>query len=276
MVEGGRAAAALWARTDLRSRWRSLVILGVLVGITAGLAMAAFAGARRTATALERLRVATNAPDAVVFPGQVGTAHPDWAPLRAQPEVRSLAVWDLLFGTLAGEPGALLFASHDGAYLGEVGRPVVVSPLHLAERRVHLARVVRLAGAGAGGEVRQLGEGHVHLHRHPLHGDRPHSAGPRGVGAAIQQRERGARIGVGDDLRGPNSLARDQLDALPRQDPGDRHAGRDDRPGLPRDVAQQKRHHSHPALDVAPDARQSVHPARGVVVEWDAVAALPA
>src|SRR5438552_12052817 len=127
MVEGGRAAAALWARADLCSRWRSLVVLGLLVGITAGLAMAAFAGARRTATALERLRIATNAPDAVVFPGQVGTAHPDWAPLRAQPEVRSLAVWDLLFGTLAGEPGALLFASHDGAYLGEVGRPVVVA-----------------------------------------------------------------------------------------------------------------------------------------------------
>jgi hypothetical protein len=101
-------------------------MLGLLIGATAGLSMASFAGARRTDTALERLRVTTNAPDAVVFPGQVGVPHPDWAPLRASPAVRSVAVWDLLFGTLAGESGALLFASHDGSFLGELGRPVVI------------------------------------------------------------------------------------------------------------------------------------------------------
>ena len=70
--------------------------------------------------------MATNAPDAIVFPSQVGGYHPDWAPLRARPEVRAVAVWDLLFGSIDGEPGGLLFASHDGMYLGDVGRPVVV------------------------------------------------------------------------------------------------------------------------------------------------------
>lgn len=126
MTQGGRAAAGLWARSDLRRRWRSLVVLGVLAGATVGLATAAVAGARRTDTALDRLRVATNAPDAIVFSGQVGAYHPDWAPLLARPEVREIAVWDLLFGNVDGEPGGLLFASHDGKYLGEVGRPVVV------------------------------------------------------------------------------------------------------------------------------------------------------
>lgn len=126
MKQGGRAAAGLWASSDLRRRWRSLVVLGVLAGATAGLATAAVAGARRTDTALERLRAATNAPDAIVFSSQVGAYHPDWAPLLARPEVREIAVWDLLFGNIDGEAGGLLFASHDGTYLGEVGRPVVV------------------------------------------------------------------------------------------------------------------------------------------------------
>lgn len=126
MTQGGRAAEGLWARSDLRRRWRSLVVLGLIAGATAGLAAAAFAGARRTDTALERLRAATNAPDAIVFSSQVGEYHPDWTPLRARPEVRAVAVWDLLFGNVDGEPGGLLFASHDGRFLGEVGRPVVV------------------------------------------------------------------------------------------------------------------------------------------------------
>lgn len=116
----------MWARADLRHRWRSLVALGLLAGVTAGLSLAAFAGARRTDSALERLRGATNAADAVVFSGQVGASHPDWGVLRSKPEVRRVAVWDLLFGTLNGDPSGLLFASHDGTFLGEVGRPVVM------------------------------------------------------------------------------------------------------------------------------------------------------
>lgn len=120
-------APRLWAQADLRQRWRSLVALGLLAGVTAGLALAAFAGARRTDSALERLRVATNAPDAVVFSSQVGSYHPDWGPLRARPEVRKVAIWDLVFGNLNGDPGGLLFASHDGEFLGEVGRPVVIT-----------------------------------------------------------------------------------------------------------------------------------------------------
>jgi ABC-type lipoprotein release transport system permease subunit len=103
------------------------VVLGVLVGLTGALTMASLAGARRTATALPRLRVASNAADAVVFPSQVGALHPDWSSLRAQPEVKAVAVWDLLFGDLDGQPGALLFGADDEGFMGAVGRPVVVS-----------------------------------------------------------------------------------------------------------------------------------------------------
>jgi hypothetical protein len=122
----GARAAAFWARRDVRHRWRSLVLLGVLIGLTAGFALSAWAGARRTDTALERLRQQTNAADAVVFPSQVGVAHPKWARLADRPEVRTLAVWDLLFGNYNGQPGAVIFGSKDGTYLGKVEKPVVV------------------------------------------------------------------------------------------------------------------------------------------------------
>ena len=122
----GVRAAAFWARTDARRRWRSLVFLGVLIGLTAGFAFSAWAGARRTDTALERLRVQTNASDAIAFPSQVGVSHPNWTRLRARPEVASAAVWDLLFGNYDGREPALIFGSADGTYLGKVDRPVVV------------------------------------------------------------------------------------------------------------------------------------------------------
>src|ERR1700685_3207358 len=126
MVRGsGVRAAAFWARRDVRRRWRSLVLLGVLIGLTAGFALASWAGARRTDTALERLRVQTNAADAVVFPSQVGVEDPNWSRLRARPEVKTVAVWDLLFGTYDHQP-SLIFGSSDGTYLGKVDKPVVV------------------------------------------------------------------------------------------------------------------------------------------------------
>jgi hypothetical protein len=124
-ARGGVRAAAFWARTDARQRWRSLVLLGVLIGLTAGFALSAWAGARRTDTALERLSVQTKASDAIAFPSQVGVSYPNWARLRARPEVASVAVWDLLFGTYDGREPALIFGSADGTYLGKVDKPVV-------------------------------------------------------------------------------------------------------------------------------------------------------
>jgi hypothetical protein len=122
----GARAAAFWARRDVRKRWRSLVLLGVLIGLTVGFALSAWAGARRTDTALQRLRAQTNAADAIAFPSQVGVSHPNWNRLRARPEVKTVAVWDLLFGIYNGKEPAVIFGSADGTYLGKVDKPVVV------------------------------------------------------------------------------------------------------------------------------------------------------
>jgi ABC-type lipoprotein release transport system permease subunit len=119
-------AAALWARRHARQRWRSLLLLGVLAGLTSSFAMAAAAGARRTDTALTRLESVTRSADAIVFTSQVQVFHPQWRKLEHQPEVLALAPWDLLFGFVSGQPGGVLFASDDGRWGSLVDRPIVL------------------------------------------------------------------------------------------------------------------------------------------------------
>ncbi|MEY2570216.1 MAG: putative transport system permease protein, partial [Acidimicrobiaceae bacterium] len=102
-----------------------MVVLGVLAGLTAGFAMAALAGARRSDTALSRFRATTKAADAVVFASQVGVPHPDWSKLRDKPEVQDLAVWALMFGVQDGDPSGLLFVSEDG-FGTRIGTPRVI------------------------------------------------------------------------------------------------------------------------------------------------------
>ena len=117
----------MWSRADLRRRWRSLVLLGLLAGVTAAFATASFAGARRTDTALTRLEKATNAANAFIFTSQVGDMHPDWGRLASRPEVAQLAVWDLIFCYLDGQPNGVLFASDGDGWLTNVDKPVVLA-----------------------------------------------------------------------------------------------------------------------------------------------------
>ena len=118
-----------WARTDLRARWRPLLALALIAGVTAGLAIACVVGADRTGTALARLEARTNASDAVVFASQAGVATPDWTALADRPEVAAVAPWALVFGEIreVDEPGEeLFFVPSDDRFLQTVDRPIVV------------------------------------------------------------------------------------------------------------------------------------------------------
>jgi hypothetical protein len=126
MGGGPLAAARLWAATDIRSRWKALLAVGVIAGLTAGLALASVAGARRTDTALDRLRERTNASDAIVFASQRETYHPDWTVLGRRPEVRTMAPWGLVFGNLDGDPSALFFVPVDDTWMQDVDKPLIV------------------------------------------------------------------------------------------------------------------------------------------------------
>lgn len=85
----------LWVRSELRNRWRTLLVLGVIAGLAGGLVVAAVAGARRTATAYDRYRVAVAAPDAIVFGTQVGLFPADYSAVRALPEVEAAGEFTL-------------------------------------------------------------------------------------------------------------------------------------------------------------------------------------
>jgi hypothetical protein len=65
----GPTFTAAWtcAWSDVRRRWLSWVMLGLLAGVTVGLACAGFAGARRTSRVLSNYAVASDVPDAAVL-----------------------------------------------------------------------------------------------------------------------------------------------------------------------------------------------------------------
>ena len=88
----GKGAAGMgvaWyrLRADVRVRWRTLVLIAVLVGVGGGVALTAFAGARRTAAAIPQM-LAYSRPD----DGQVVVGGFSCPPLRVTgPAARSLA-----------------------------------------------------------------------------------------------------------------------------------------------------------------------------------------
>lgn len=121
---GVRTAPALWALVELRRRWRALVVLGLLAGLTAGLAMAAVAGARRTGTAWERLRQVSRASDAIVFGSQVGLYTDDdlrYDHIANLPFVEAAGAFGLAYA-----PEGAVFLTSYGDWLDQVDRPRII------------------------------------------------------------------------------------------------------------------------------------------------------
>ncbi|MDQ1374863.1 MAG: putative transport system permease protein [Actinomycetota bacterium] len=86
----------MWARNELAQRWRALIVLGLIAGVAAGLALGAVVQARRSATVYSRFRTATAAPDAIVFGTQVNFETPiDYRPVLKLPEVTAAGQFNL-------------------------------------------------------------------------------------------------------------------------------------------------------------------------------------
>ena len=74
-------------RAEVRTRWRALLVLALLTAFFGAFVFATVAGGRRTATALDRFRVSTNAVDGVVQTDDRELGHELLAAARAMPEV---------------------------------------------------------------------------------------------------------------------------------------------------------------------------------------------
>ena len=70
------SAAGMRARSDMRARPLSLVFVTILVGLIGAVAIAAFAGARRTDSAFARYHAETGEPETVILSCPKGSPTP--------------------------------------------------------------------------------------------------------------------------------------------------------------------------------------------------------
>ena len=120
----------MWLALDLRRRWLSLTVLALLVALTSATIMATIAGARRGATAIERLQARTLPATVIVLANLPGF---DWEKVRALPDVEALTTFIVDYAiTGDGRPGDLLvppvafdFPHGDDNALRTIERPVV-------------------------------------------------------------------------------------------------------------------------------------------------------
>jgi hypothetical protein len=119
-------AVRLVARSELRTRWRALAGLTVLVALVGAVALGALAGARRTNSALDRFVDETQARDArIVLPPDSSAADLD-AALDQEPWVTdSVEVTRLMF---ASGPGTALTvaASPEPGFTDSTDRPLAI------------------------------------------------------------------------------------------------------------------------------------------------------
>lgn len=120
------AVMRLWARSDLRRRWRSVALLIVVVTLATATVLTAFAGARRGASVRTRLADRTLPATAAVLPNTPGF---DWAPVAKLPEVAALGRFVVDYSlAIKGVPGSeqsVGFPPADDATMSTIERPVV-------------------------------------------------------------------------------------------------------------------------------------------------------
>ena len=115
-----------WLRLDSRRRWRSLLVVGLLVALATMTVLGAVAGARRGQTAISRLWALTLPATITVLPNEPGF---DWTRIRALPEVAALTTFGVSGFAVDGYPLAGQEAGYpftDRQAMQTIERPVVL------------------------------------------------------------------------------------------------------------------------------------------------------
>jgi cell division protein FtsX len=114
----------VWLRLDLRRRWRSLAVLALLVAVASGTVLTALAGARRGATAVDRLKDRTLPATAAIL---ANTPNFDWSKARTLPEVEAFGYFGPTF-PIEGLPPEIQAEPMIGdAVMDTLERPVVLA-----------------------------------------------------------------------------------------------------------------------------------------------------
>jgi ABC-type lipoprotein release transport system permease subunit len=100
-------AAWMMVRADLRRRWRAWVVLGILAGISVGLAGAAVAGSRRAGATLPRYVRVAQVPDAAVLANDPEYDEAKRAEVAALPEVERAIPFVVAFALSVTNPAGL-------------------------------------------------------------------------------------------------------------------------------------------------------------------------
>lgn len=126
------SATTVVAGSQFRRAWRSLLMLGLLVALASGLAMAGIAGARRTASVLDRAVERTQAWDVLVNPDEGQGSALTLEAIAALPMVADASRMDAVFvvpeGGVTSEEELEQFPVplvSDGGGLFRFARPVV-------------------------------------------------------------------------------------------------------------------------------------------------------
>ena len=117
----------LWARTEIRDGWRSLVVVAGLVAVVVGSVLALLAGAERAGSAPDRFADATDLADIVVFVGDRTLDGLDdrIAAVDGVDRVVVSAVMKLGAGTPAGPLSNGIIGMNDT--VGGSGRPLLIA-----------------------------------------------------------------------------------------------------------------------------------------------------
>ncbi len=123
-----------WLRLELRRRWRSLTVLALLIGIAVTTVFAALAGARRGASAQERLDRLSLPSTAMILANTPGF---DWRPVARLPEVEVLTTFvvDYAMTPIGFSADGVGFPPGDAQMYRRIEKPVIFSGRTLDVRR---------------------------------------------------------------------------------------------------------------------------------------------